>query len=362
MTAKRAAKSTKRKSSSKKSSNTKRILIALVLLVALSMVSSFAYFYSKVFRTNLTLGQHKTDFVYIKTSDSFQDVVNQLSERGMLINRESFIWLSEFLDYDKKVKSGRYRVKDGMSNRELVTLLRSGRQEPIRITFQNIRSKEDFAGKVGRNLEADSTSLMNILNDEGKMAAFGLDPAHALSLFMPDTYEFYWDTPADVFVDKMAKEFTEFWTDERKSKAASLGLSPAEVTVLASIVLQESNKSDEWPVIAGVYLNRLKKGMKLQADPTVKFALQDFDLRRIRANHLQADSPYNTYKYAGLPPGPIYMAGRKSIDAVLNYQSHGYLYFCARPDRSGYHSFAVTFEQHKQNARRYQSSLNDRGI
>ena len=362
MAKKRSPKSPRQKSSKGKSNSAKRVLIALGLILFLSVCISFGYFYSKVFRSNLVLNQQKTDFVYIRTTDSFTDVVNQLTERGMLRNRESFIWLSSFMDYDKKVKAGRFKVKDGMSNRELVMLLRSGKQEPIRITFQSIRTKEDFAGKVGRNLEADSSSLMEIMNNNEKMRQYGLDSQHALSLFLPDTYEFYWNTTAPVFVEKMGKSYTKFWTEERINKASQLGLSRGEVCVLASIVLQESNKSDEWPIIAGVYINRLHKGMKLQADPTVKFALNDFGLRRIRSNHLQIDSPFNTYKYAGLPPGPIYMASKGSIDAILNYQTHSYLYFCARPDRSGYHSFAETFEQHKQNARRYQSSLNDRGI
>ena len=249
-----------------------------------------------------------------------------------------------------------------MTNRALVTLLRSGKQEPIRITFQNIRTKQALAGKVGRNLEADSSSIMEILNDNKILERYGLDSSKALSLFLPDTYEFYWNTTAPEFVDKFGESYLKFWNEDRKKQAATIGLSPGEISIIASIVVQESNKSDEWPTIAGVYLNRLRIGMKLQADPTVKFALNDFDLRRIRGNHLQVESPYNTYKYVGLPPGPIYMAGKRIIDAVLNYQSHSYLYFCARSDRSGYHDFAVTFEQHKQNARRYQSSLNARGI
>ncbi len=362
MAKKRSKELSKRRTSKGKSGSFKRLFLALGVIVFISLCISFGYYYNRVFRPNLTLGQQKTDFVYIRSTDSFIDVVNQLTERGMLRNRESFIWLSSFMDYDKKVKAGRFRVKDGMSNRELVMLLRSGRQEPIRITFQNIRTKEDLASKVGRNLEADSSSVMELLNDRSQMQQYGLDPQHALSLFMPDTYEFYWNTTAPKFIDKMGVTYSKFWTEERLNKATQMGLSRGEVCVLASIIVQESNKADEWPIIAGVYLNRLHKGMKLQADPTVKFALNDFTIRRIRSNHLQVESAYNTYKYSGLPPGPIYMTGKGSIDAVLNYQSHNYLYFCARPDRSGYHSFAVTFEQHKQNARSYQSSLNDRGI
>jgi UPF0755 protein len=183
-----------------------------------------------------------------------------------------------------------------------------------------------------------------------------------LSLFIPDTYEFFWDTPADQFISKIGKAYRNFWNADRKARAAQIQLSPARVSILASIVQQESNKPDEWPVIAGVYMNRLSRGMKLQADPTVKFAVGDFALRRIRGNHLLVESPYNTYKYEGLPPGPIYMASKRCMDAVLNFQKHNYLYFCARADNSGYHSFAVNFEQHLQNARQYQRNLNKRGI
>jgi UPF0755 protein len=362
MSTKRPSKSKKRSAPKGKAGSFKRILISFAVLVFVSLCISFTYFYSRIFSPNLIIEGKSSEYIYIKSSDSFEDVLNQLSNRGMLKNRESFIWLSSFMDYQKKVKPGRYKVKDGMTNRELVSLLRSGKQEPIRITFQNIRTKQAFAGKVGRNLEADSTSMIEILNNPKIMKAYGLDTAKALSLFLPDTYEFYWNTTAPEFVEKLGKTYQEFWNDNRLKQAEKIGLSPGEISIIASIVVQESNMQDEWPVIAGVYLNRLRIGMKLQADPTVKFALNDFDLRRIRSNHLQVESPYNTYKYEGLPPGPIYMAGRKSIDAVLNYQSHSYLYFCARPDRSGYHDFAVTFEQHKQNARRYQSSLNARGI
>jgi len=362
MTTKRPTKSKKRSGSKEKPYSIKRIIISFAILVFVSLCISFSYFYSRVFSPNLIIEGKSSEYIYIKSSDSFEDVLNQLSNRGMLKNRESFIWLSSFMDYQKKVKPGRYKVKDGMTNRELVAILRSGKQEPVRITFQNIRTKQALAGKVGRNLEADSSSIMEILNDNKILERYGLDSPKALSLFLPDTYEFYWNTTASEFVDKFGVSYLEFWNEDRKKQAASIGLSPGEISIIASIVVQESNKSDEWPTIAGVYLNRLRTGMKLQADPTVKFALNDFDLRRIRGNHLQVESPYNTYKYVGLPPGPIYMAGKRSIDAVLNYQSHSYLYFCARSDRSGYHDFAVTFEQHKQNARRYQSSLNARGI
>ncbi len=357
----------KRRTSSKKqgkksSGSFKKILIALAILLLVSLGSSFFFYYGKIFKPNLNLNGQKTGFIYIKTTDKFEDVVNQLSEKKMLQNRESFVWMAEFLKYKDHVLPGRYKVKDGMNNKNLVALLKSGKQDPIRITIQSIRTKEQLAGKIGKLLEADSISLIQYFNDESKMEQLGLTPETALTYFMPDTYEFYWNTPTPKFIERMGKAYDKFWNDDRRKLAADMNLSPAQVSILASIVIQESNKSDEWPVIAGVYYNRFNQGMKLQADPTVKYAVNDPTIRRIRSNHLQVASPYNTYKYVGLPPGPIYMASQKCIDAVLRYQHHNYIYFCAKPDGSGYHAFAVTYEQHLQNARKYQKNLNKRGI
>ena len=340
----------------------RKILVAFAVLIVVSATVSFIYFYGKVFKPNLHLKGTKSGYVYIKTTDTFDDVVNQLIEKELLDNTASFIWMAEFLDYPGSIKSGRFKVADRMSNKDLVSLLKSGRQEPIRLTIQGLRTKEQLAGKVGRILEADSASLIRILTESDTLKNYGLTESTALSLFIPDTYEFFWDTPADQFISKIGKAYRNFWNADRKARAAQIQLSPARVSILASIVQQESNKPDEWPVIAGVYMNRLSRGMKLQADPTVKFAVGDFALRRIRGNHLLVESPYNTYKYEGLPPGPIYMASKRCMDAVLNFQKHNYLYFCARADNSGYHSFAVNFEQHLQNARQYQRNLNKRGI
>jgi UPF0755 protein len=353
---------TSKKQTKKTNSSVKKILIALAILLSVSLIISFIYYYEKVFQPNLTLNGRKTGYVYIKTTDKFEDVLEQLSEKKMLQNSASFIWMAEFLKYKDHVLPGRYKVKDGMNNKDLVALLKSGKQEPIKITIQNIRTKEQLAGKIGRLLEADSLSLITFFNDKSEMQKLGLEPATALSYFMPNTYEFYWNTPTQKFIEKMGKDYERFWTKERLELASNMDLSPPQVATLASIVMQESNKSDEWPIIAGVYYNRHVKGMKLQADPTVKFALNDPTIRRIRGNHLLVDSPYNTYKYGGLPPGPIYMASPKCIDAVLRYQHHNYIYFCAKPDGSGYHAFAVTYEQHMQNARKYQKNLNKRGI
>lgn len=345
-----------------KKSGKLKVVLAILILLILSLAFSFVWFYERAFGNNVQLNGEKSEFVYIETGSNLNDVVSALTTSGWLINRSSFIWLAEFMKYDEKVKPGRYRLINGMSNRALIQLLRSGRQEPLKLTLRALRTKEQLAGKVSKVLELDSLDLIELLNNKEFMEQFGLNENTALCLFMPDTYEFYWNTSAKEFIERMSSEYAKFWTEERIAKAAEAGLSKADVQIIASIVVQESNQRDEWPIIAGVYLNRLRIGMPLQADPTVKFALQDFELKRIRSIHTSVESPYNTYKYKGLPPGPIYITGKQSMDAVLNYQSHNYLYFCARPDRSGYHSFSKSFSEHQRLARQYHRSLNERGI
>lgn len=354
-----------RKSTSKKKSggaSFKRVMWATLIVFAFSLICSFIFLYGKVFKSNLILKSDQKGFVYIKSNDTFQDVLKQMIDRQMLTNKESFVWMAEFLDYDKKVRPGRYPVKDGMNNKELVLLLRSGKQEPLRITFKSIRTRYELAGKVGALLEADSLEIINIMNSSGFIEKYSLSPENALSLIVPDTYEFYWNTTSKEFIEKMGKFHLDFWTNERLAKASAIGLRKEQVSIMASIVQQESSRKEEWPVIAGVYMNRFNKGMKLQADPTVVFATGDFTIRRVRSNHLAVNSPFNTYMYKGLPPGPIYLAGKQCIDAVLDYRRHSYIYFCARPDQSGLHDFAKTYDEHLRNARNYQRRLNERGI
>ncbi|MCB0819965.1 MAG: endolytic transglycosylase MltG [Bacteroidetes bacterium] len=357
-----AAKGRKSGKKQKKSVKLGRVLLLIAAILTLSATISFYWFYKRVFAVNLRLDGNKKEFVYIRTGSDINDVVNALTESGWLIDKSSFIWLSEFMKYDERILPGRYQLEGSMSNLDLVRQLRSGKQVPVNLTFRSMRTKEQLAGRVGRILEADSLSLINLMNDSGFMRQFGLNPEQALCLFLPDTYEFYWNTDASTFIRKMAEQYNAFWTEDRLKKAESAGLSKTDVQILASIIVQESNMRDEWPVIAGVYINRLKIGLPLQADPTVKFALGDFELKRVRKYHTTVDSPYNTYKYKGLPPGPIYMAGKQSMDAVLNYQRHNYLYFCARPDRSGYHTFTKSYTEHLRVAGKYHRSLNARGI
>jgi UPF0755 protein len=244
-----------------------------------------------------------------------------------------------------------------MSNNKLVNMLRAGKQVPVKLVFNNIRLKEQFAGKIGKQIEADSIQLLSLLNDQQTAAKYNFTKENFLCMFIPNTYEMYWNTSPERFIEKMNRQYNEFWTNERKLVAEGIGLKPEEVIILAAIVEQETIKDDEKPTVAGVYINRLKKGMPLEADPTLKYALGDFSIQRILNKDKLVNSPYNTYLNTGLPPGPICMPSVSSINAVLNYQHHQYIFFCAKEDRSGYHNFARTLDQHMNNARAYQRAL-----
>jgi len=266
------------------------------------------------------------------------------------------------MNYENKIKPGRYRLSEGMNNRQLVSMLRIGRQEPVRMIITGARSKEELAGIISRQLEPDSSKFLRLLNDPSFLNRFGLTPTTVFSLFIPDTYEIFWNTSAANFFMRMYREYKHFWYGAREKKSNSLGFSIPEIVTLASIVEKETNLTSEKPIIAGVYINRLKKHIPLQADPTVLFAWNDYSIRRILNKHLEIDSPYNTYKYQGLPPGPICIPSITSIDAILNYVNHDYLYFCAKEDFSGSHLFAVTLGEHNRNAHRYQDALNKLNI
>lgn len=351
-----AKKRTKKSSSSWK----KTMTIILVILICLGGASAWEL-YSIIYRPNVGLDKDKVYFL-VPTGSTYQDVSNALVEQGFIKSQATFDWVSEQKKYKLNVRAGRYRLKNGMSNNELVNLLRAGLQEPVMVTFNNVRLKEELAGKVGKIIEADSVQIIDLLNSSHFVSTYGFNTSTFLTLFLPNTYEFWWNTSAEQFVERMASEYKTFWTAERKQKAKNLGLSQSEVSILASIVQKETNKNDEKPTVAGVYLNRLKKGMLLQADPTLVYANRDFEARRVLNKHKIIDSPYNTYKYKGLPPGPICLPSISSIDAVLNAQSHNYLFFCAKADNSGYHSFASTYSEHLQNAREFQRELNRRKV
>lgn len=350
------ANKSKKQAASNRSKWIKRIILYTCCLAAGVLV----YISYRVFGPN-TRAISDNKYFYIKTGSTYANVLEGLEEQGIIRSRNSFNWVARELDYPDRVKAGRYKIDRGMSNFEIVKLLRSGKQSPVQLVITKLRTKEDFIRKISNNLEADSNALHALMADQVYLRQFGLDTNTVMCAVLPNTYEFYWNTSAEGTFKKLEKERENYWTDERKAKARALGLSPNEATILASIVEEESNKNDEKPLISSAYLNRIKKGMRLQADPTVKFALKDFGLKRIRESHTLFDSPYNTYRYSGLPPGPICTPSVKSITAVLNTPETDYIYFCARSDFSGYHAFAATYAEHLVNARKYQSELNKRG-
>lgn len=251
-----------------------------------------------------------------------------------------------------------------MTDRELINLLKSGRQTPVKLGFHYMSSVEELAGKLSKKLELDSAEMVNLLSDEKQLKEkYNLNRETVMTLFIPDTYEFYWNTSAAQFIDRMWEEHKKFWNTDRKNQAEKLGLSPVKAGILASIVqLEQAKFKDEWPTIAGLYLNRLNKGMKLEADPTVKFANGDMTLKRVLYKHLEKDSPYNTYLYAGLPPGPLTMPEKDAILAVLSPEKNNYLFMCAKDDLSGRHNFAQTNAEHERNANAFHRALDKAGI
>lgn len=334
-------------------------MLAVVLLAALGV--GF-FFYIKLLKPNTGKFEEKA-YLYIPTGGTFKNVVDSLEKNQLLNNIESFKWSADFMKYnDTNIKAGRYRINKGMNNRAIINRLKSGNQEAVRLTFNNIRTKAQFAGYIGRKLEIDSVKFLEMLNDEQFVGKFGFNKETVFTVFIPNTYELFWNTNQQKFFSRMYDEHQKFWNADRKKKAEELGMTPEKVSTLASIVYWETKKPDEMPVVAGVYLNRLNKGMKLEADPTVIFAEGDFSIKRVRGKMMANPSPYNTYVHTGLPPGPISMPSVTAIDAVLNHEHHNYLYFCAKDDFSGYHAFAETLEQHLANAKRFQKALNERGI
>ncbi|HIZ26194.1 endolytic transglycosylase MltG [Barnesiella sp. An55] len=270
--------------------------------------------------------------------------------------------LLSYFDFDATAREGVYRLEPGMSVWRVALKLARGSQTPVRVTFNNVRTIDQMAERIAEQLCFSKADLLTALQNDSACAAMGFTQATLPALFLPDTYEFYWTVTPQAFVQKMEREYRRYWQDKREQQAEALGLTPIEVATLASIVEEETNKPDEMGMVAGLYMNRLRKGMPLQADPTVKFACGDFALQRILKKHLAVESPYNTYRVTGLPPGPIRIASKQVIDAVLNHRPNDYLYMCAREDFSGYHNFAVTLAEHQRNAARYQRELNRRGI
>lgn len=263
---------------------------------------------------------------------------------------------------DSELVQGYYKIQAKEPFYRVFMQIKRGRQSPVNFIFNNLRTKEQFAARVADQMLIDSVDVITLLNDSAFTAKQGFTPQTVPAMLIPNTYQFYWNTNAETLLEKLNGEYKRFWNDERREKASQIGLSPVEVATLASIVEEESANRKEQPRIAGLYLNRLRTGMPLQADPTVKFAIGNFELKRILSGHLAFESPYNTYLNTGLPPGPIRIPSIHAIDAVLNREQHSYIYMCAKEDFSGTHNFAASYEEHQRNAARYRKALNERGI
>lgn len=298
--------------------------------------------------------------IYIYDNDTPDSVLDKLSDVSTESGMKGLRLLANHYDY--VVRTGRYVIEPGKKALDVFRQLRNGQQTPVMLTVPEVRTVDRLAGRLSAKLMLDSTTIVQALTNQHFCQQLGYDTATVFCLFVPNTYEVYWNISLEALMQRMQKEHDAFWNEERRHKAEALGLTPNEVVTLASIIDEETANNAEKPVIAGMYLNRLKKGMLLQADPTVKYALGDFTLRRILNKHLEVDSPYNTYKYAGLMPGPIRLPSVQGVEAVLNPNDNEYLYMCAKEDFSGTHNFARTLAEHSQNARRYQQALNQRGI
>ncbi len=328
-------------------------------VVACIVVIICAVYYT--FFTSLSASK-STEYIYVDNDDNIDSVYAKVESIAAGKRVSGFRMLARYTGYSEKIRTGRYEIKPGYGTLRVFRAMKNGMQTPLMLTVPSVFTPEIMAAKLSKKLMMDSTTIVKALKDADICKKYGHDTATIMCMFIPDTYEVFWNVTTDDFLSRMSKEYDKFWNDSRKSKASALKLSEEEVSTLASIVDAETSNNAEKPMIAGLYYNRLNAGMPLQADPTVKFATKDFAARRIYHNMLTTDSPYNTYKYEGLPPGPIRNPTVAGIDAVLNLVHHDYLYMCAKEDFSGTHRFAATYSEHMSNAAKYSAALNARGI
>lgn len=338
----------------------KKRLLVFVLILALGFVTGAVLSWSFLFRSNT--GSEAPYRIYIPTGSVMDDLMDTLGSKDALMSRNSFMITARFKKFEGSVKPGYFTIDRGMSNNAIINMLRSGRQTPVNVTFNNIRTLNELAGKIGGQIEADSAAFMAFFSDPSNYSEDGFTSQTVISVFIPDTYQVYWTLDAEGFYQRMVREYGLFWNDERLAAAKGKGLNPVEVSTLASIIDDEASKDNEKQRIAGVYLNRLRLGIPLQSDPTIKFALNDFTIKRVLYEHLKVVSPYNTYMHRGLPPGPVRCPTKGAVEAVLNAEEHDYLYFVAKSDFSGYHHFSRTLAEHNRYANAYQRELNRRRI
>lgn len=337
----------------------KKILIPLIIFSTVLTTCS-VYIYQMLYSPNFLINS-KEKFIIINEKTEFNELIDSL-ERDTIINDIlSFSVLSKIMEYQENIKEGAYKVKTNMSNYDMITMLRSGNQTPINITFSYARKIDDLAEKITKKLKMSDDDLMSYLYDNIEDYN-DFNKLDIISIFLPDTYEVYWNISPNKLTEKMYSEYKKFWNKERLEKLDKINLEQKEVIVLASIVASESRMLDEADRIAGLYMNRLNSNMRLQADPTLVFAANDYTIRRVLNKHKKIKSPYNTYIHKGLPPGPIRLASKNYIDAVLNYEKHDYIFMCAKEDFSGYHAFATNLTDHNRNAKKFQKALNLRKI
>lgn len=334
-----------------------KIFLLVVICAGLVSVFSFYHFFKQ---NNVLLSEPKA--IYIHSNAGFDDVLNMMQDSNILKSTSTFKTVASILKYKNLIKPGKFIIKPGMDNHEIVAKLRSGKQDPQKVTINNIRMLNDLAGKAARYFESDSITILNYLKSPETLEKYGFTQDNFLSMFIPNTYEMFWTTSPEAFVKRMKKEYDNYWTVDRKNKIEVNNITPTEAYIIASIVEKESNYNPERPIIAGVYLNRYQAGERLQADPTVVFAIGDFSIQRVLYSHLKTESPYNTYLNSGLPPGPICMPSMASLEAVINAEKHNYKFFCARPDNSGIHVFAETYQEHLKNAGNFSKWLNSLNI
>ncbi len=336
----------------------KRKIFVLSMVVVTVLLSSFAFYFYQVLYAPNFLVEKSDKYLFIPTGSDFPKVQKIIFDEGFVNDAVAFGMLAKFMKYDELVKPGKYLIEKNSNNIKIIQKLRAGNQQPVRITFNNARLIEDVAEKLTANLEIDSRAFLKLVRKPSFAESFGFNSETYRCMFIPNTYEVYWNISAEKLVERLHKEYQRFWNDDRLEKAKTLGMDPVQVTILASIVQAETAHNDESPTVAGLYLNRLHRNMLLQADPTLVYASGDFTIKRVLNIHKDIDSPYNTYKYPGLPPGPINFPSITSIDAVLNHAQHNYIYMCAREDFSGYHNFSASLREHNINARKYQQALN----
>lgn len=333
------------------------IIVTLVIIcTGISIARIYHLFFSRPFTIN------NPTYIYIDEDDNIDSVYTKIENTLKPKSLAGIKCLSRIRGYGDNIFTGAYKMGAETRTIDAFRMLKTGNQTPVKMIVPSTRTVDKLIGRASRQIMADSTEIMKLLNDENYIASLGFTKETLPALFIPNTYEVYWNMSAESFIKRMKKEFDMFWNESRLAKAKSIGLSPMEISTLASIVEEETANNAEKPMVAGLYINRLRRGIPLQADPTVKFSLQDFSLKRILFKHLEVDSPYNTYKINGLPPGPIRIPSTVGLNSVLNYTRHNYIYMCAKEDFSGTHNFASTLREHNINARKYQQALNKRNI